>query len=100
MKVSREELARLADFQRRRQVQLSTLLFVDVCSIKELKHSLGDVAAMEALEGCRSIVQNALGRAGEGEVVQTQGESTLIVFTRPSNAVSFAITLIAALREN
>lgn len=85
--------AKVEDFQRRHHVGLVTLVFTDVVNSTKLKQDLGDEQGLEVLERHDAMVRQILSRFKEGEEISTAGDSFFLVFTKPSDAVKFAVIL-------
>jgi serine/threonine protein kinase/class 3 adenylate cyclase len=89
---------RVEEFQRKHRVSYLTLLFTDIIDSTRLKQLLGDRAATALIQQHHTEVRQILGRFAEGEEIETAGDSFFIVFTKPSDAVRFALLVQARLR--
>lgn len=85
--------ARGQDTQRTHQTRLVALVFTDLVDSVVLRRQLGDQAATTLLQAHRQIVRELLQRATDAEEVETAGDSFLLLFARPSDAVKFALFL-------
>ena len=68
-----------------------TFLFTDVESSTELLQRLGDRRYAEVLEEHRHLLRVAFDE-GHGQVVDTQGDAFLVVFSRAKDAVGTAVS--------
>ena len=75
-----------------------TLLFTDIIGSTQLKQTMGDAHAVTLIQQHHSALRAILGQFGEGEVIDTAGDSFFIAFTKPSDAVKFALLLQAKIR--
>jgi class 3 adenylate cyclase/cephalosporin-C deacetylase-like acetyl esterase len=87
------ERARVEEFGRRHHTGLVTVVFTDLVDSVALRRQLGDQAATTLLESHRRIVRELLKRAADAEEIETAGDSFLLLFARPSDAVKFALVL-------
>src|SRR5215472_2563189 len=87
------ERARVEEFPRRHHTGLVTLAFTDLVDSVALRRQLGDQAATTLLESHRQIVRELLQRAADAEEIETAGDSFLLLFALPSDAVKFALLL-------
>lgn len=85
--------ARVEEFRRRHHTGLVTLVFTDLVDSVILRRQLGDQSATTLLETHRQIVRELLQRAADAEEIETAGDSFLLLFARPSDAVKFALVL-------
>lgn len=90
--------AQVRDFLSRHRVGLLTILFTDIVGSVELKRHLGDLNAVLNIQRHHALVREILRAFPEGEEIETAGDSFLLVFAKPSDAVKFALTLTARLR--
>ena len=91
--------SRVVEFQRRHRVGLVTLLFTDLVGSTKLKQELGDSTAIPLIQQHHSLVRQTLAQFAEGEEIDTAGDSFFLMFTKPSDAVRFALKLQAGNRE-
>src|SRR5215831_2685224 len=87
------ERARVEEFRRRHHTGLVTLVFTDLVDSVALRRHLGDQAATTLLQTHRQLVRDLLRRAVDAEEIETAGDSFLLLFARPSEAVKFALFL-------
>jgi WD40 repeat protein/serine/threonine protein kinase/class 3 adenylate cyclase len=85
--------ARVEEFRRRHHTGLVTLVFTDLVDSVTLRRHLGDQAATSLLQTHRQLVRELLHGAHEAEEIETAGDSFLLLFARPSDAVKFAVVL-------
>ena len=84
---------------REQRIGVVTLMFTDLVGSTALKQELGDRLAAERIHRHHQVVREVLARFHEGEEISTAGDSFLIMFNRPSDAVHFALVLQARLRR-
>jgi serine/threonine-protein kinase len=75
------------------------LLFSDVVGSTALKQTLGDRAGVALLQQHYEQVRQVLGEFAGAEVIKTAGDSFLILFPMPSEAVRCALLLQGRLRQ-
>jgi WD40 repeat protein/serine/threonine protein kinase/class 3 adenylate cyclase len=85
--------ARVEEFRRKHHTGLVTLVFTDLVDSVALRRHLGDQAATTLLQTHRQLVRDLLRRAVDAEEIETAGDSFLLLFARPSDAVKFALLL-------
>src|SRR5512137_2295254 len=78
---------------------LLTLLFTDVVGSTQLKAALGDQSAVSLIQSHHALVRDLLRRFTEAEEISTAGDSFLLAFARPSDALRFALQLQRQLTE-
>ncbi|MBI3414742.1 MAG: protein kinase [Verrucomicrobia bacterium] len=94
-----EYRSRVEEFQHRHRVGLVTLLFTDMVGSTQLKQDLGDHSAVALIQQHHTLVREALQSFKEAAEISTAGDSFFLVFTKPSDAVKFALLLQAGLRS-
>ncbi len=72
---------------------LLTLVFTDLVGSTQLKVELGDRAGVALIQAHHTLVREILQSTGQAEEVRTAGDSFLISFRTPSEAVKFALRL-------
>ncbi|MHC1765221.1 MAG: protein kinase [Verrucomicrobiia bacterium] len=75
-----------------------TLLFTDIVSSTALKQQLGDKAGAALIQEQRALVRQLLRTCPGAEEIETAGDSFLLSFAKPSDAVRFALALQSRLR--
>jgi len=91
---SREQMER---FRAAHHTQVLTILLSDLEGSTKQQTTLGNVRAAELVQAHRGVFRATL--AGmDGEEVETAGDSFLVVFATPSEAVRFALRMQAAMR--
>lgn len=75
-----------------------TIVFTDVIGSTALKGALGDLGYARRMERHRAFHRMLLGAFDNAEEVETAGDSMLIVFERPSDAVAYALRARDSLR--
>lgn len=83
----------------RHRIGLLTILFTDIVGSVALKQTLGDATAVRLIQAHHGRVRELLAGFPDGEEIETAGDSFLLVFTKPSEAVRYALQLQASLRE-
>jgi hypothetical protein len=68
-------------------------------SCTALKHALGDHAGMALIQQHWALVRELLSKFPGSEEIETAGDSFLLVFIKPSQAVTFALLLQHRQRE-
>jgi WD40 repeat protein/class 3 adenylate cyclase/tRNA A-37 threonylcarbamoyl transferase component Bud32 len=92
-------VAKVEQFQRKHRTGMVTLLFTDIVGSTDLKQKLGDLPAAELLLQHHAVVRETLQRFPEGEEIETAGDSFMLLFAKPSEAVRFSLLLQARLRK-
>jgi class 3 adenylate cyclase/dipeptidyl aminopeptidase/acylaminoacyl peptidase/tRNA A-37 threonylcarbamoyl transferase component Bud32 len=77
---------------------LITIVFTDLVGSTALKQQVGDRTGASLIQQHHGLVRELLRAFKGGEEIETAGDSFLIVFTRPSDAVHFGLLLQARLR--
>ena len=90
--------AQVEDFRQRHRTDLLTLLFTDIIGSTQLKQTLGDARAVTLIQQHHSALRAILAQFAESEEIDTAGDSFFIAFTKPSDAVKFALLLQAKSR--
>lgn len=80
------------------QTGVVTLLFTDIVSSTALKQRLGDKAGSALIQQHRALVRQLLAACPGAEEIETAGDSFLLSFPKPSDAVRFALVLQGRLR--
>jgi WD40 repeat protein/class 3 adenylate cyclase len=93
-----EHHAQVEAFSRRHRTGLVTLVFTDIVGSTALKERLGDQAGAGLIEQHHALVRQVLKEFAEAAEISTAGDSFLILFTKPSDAVKFALGFMAKLR--
>ena len=86
-----DQRARVAEFQRRHRVALLTMVFTDIVGSTRLKQELGEAEAVTLMRRHHEMLRETLARFTEGEVIVVAGDSFFLVFTRPSDALRYAL---------
>ena len=92
------ERVRVEAFQRKHHVRLLALVFTDIVGSTNLKRTLGDLKAVELIQAHHATVREIVFGFSEGEEISTGGDSFFLIFTKPSDAVKFALLLQSRLR--
>ena len=89
----------VAAFFQKHRTGLVTLVFTDLVDSTALLSQLGDQAGASFLQRRRQLIREVLGGYPEGEEVETAGDSFLLAFAKPSDAVRWALQVQARLRR-
>lgn len=89
----------VAVFFEKHRTGLVTLVFTDLVDSSAFLQKLGDQAGATFLRQRRGIIRGTLRAFGDGEEIETAGDSFLLVFPKPSDAVRFALLAQARLRQ-
>jgi hypothetical protein len=84
----------LAAFSQKHRTGLVTLVFTDIVESTKLKQTLGDHAGAAIIQQHRALVRELLRQFPESEEIETAGDSFLLVFSKPSDAVTFGLLLV------
>ena len=88
----------VAAFFTKHRTGLVTLMFTDLVDSSGLLRKLGDQAGATFMQRRRQLLRETLRILPEGEEIETAGDSFLLAFTKPSEAVRFALQVQARLR--
>jgi tetratricopeptide (TPR) repeat protein/class 3 adenylate cyclase len=88
----------LESFQREHRLGRLTVVFTDIVGSTDLKQMLGDVAAQALIGAHHNLVRAILSEFRGAQEIETAGDSFLLVFAQPADAVTFALRLQAGLR--
>jgi serine/threonine protein kinase/class 3 adenylate cyclase len=87
------------EFRRRHRTGLVTLMFTDIVGSTALKQRLGDRASVDLFRVHDELIRQTLRQFPQGEEINTAGDSFLLVFATPSDAVEFALLTKEKLRQ-
>lgn len=79
--------------------RLVALVFTDIVGSTALKHALGDRAGVTLIQQHHQLVREILARLPAAEEIVAAGDSFLLMFHRPSEAVQFALQFQSRLRQ-
>jgi WD40 repeat protein/serine/threonine protein kinase/class 3 adenylate cyclase len=88
-----------AAFFEKHRTGLVTLVFTDLVDSTALLNRLGDQAGTTFLRRRRQLVREILPSLPASEEIETAGDSFLLAFAKPSDAVRFALQIQARLRS-
>ncbi len=88
----------MPDTPRESETRVLTILMTDLEGSTRQQDELGNVRAAELVRAHRRVFRDVLDRF-EGQEVETAGDSFLAVFEAPSEGVSFALQMLAAMRR-
>lgn len=97
--LSEDERAELERFRRTHETQVLTIFFSDLVGSTKLQTEQGNLAATDLVYRHYRIVRDAL-RSFDGREIKTAGDSMLIVFAAPSEAIKFALVAQRSMREH
>jgi len=89
----------VAAFFQKHRTGLVTLVFTDLVDSTALLQKLGDQTGATFLQNRRDIVRELLSSYDGGEEIETAGDSFLLLFAKPSDAVRFALTVNTRFRD-
>lgn len=78
---------------------LLALLFTDIVGSTQIKETLGDRDGVALIQRHNALVREVLGKFPDGQEISTAGDSFFIAFTKPSEAVHFALIVQSRLRQ-
>lgn len=84
-------------FQKHR-TRLITLVFTDLVDSTAILSELGDQAGATLMKARRQVIRDTLQTVSDAEEIETAGDSFLLAFARPSDAVRFSLQVQARLR--
>lgn len=92
------DVASVEASQARQRTGLVTLLFTDIVDSTALKQKLGDRGSALIFGRHHQIVREVLREFPMAEEIETAGDSFLLVFATPSDAVQFSLLLKSRMR--
>ncbi|MHC1769419.1 MAG: protein kinase [Verrucomicrobiia bacterium] len=95
---SSERVSPVTAFRRKHRTGLVTLVFTDTVGSTALKQRLGDQAAARLFRRHDELIRATLRQIPGAEEIETAGDSFLLTFSTPSDAVEFAVRAHAGLR--
>lgn len=90
--------AKVEDFQRRHHVGLMTLLCAEVADAAKLREGTVTAASEALLLRHHAMFREMLGQFRGAEEIELSGDSFLVAFQKPSDAVRFALLFLENLR--
>jgi len=93
LQIALERRARVEEFRRKHRIGLLALLFSDIVGSTQLKQDWGDLEAVAMIQRHHALVRRILRDFEEAAEISTSGDSCFLVFTKPSDAVRFAVRL-------
>lgn len=90
--------AQVEEFQRKHRIGLLALVFTDIVDSTRLKQQHGDAQAVMLIQRHHELVRETLAQFAPAEEIETAGDSFLLVFAKPSDAVRFALVLRSRLQ--
>src|SRR6266516_8105643 len=91
LEMALQHRAQVEEFRRRHRTGLLTLVFTDIVGSTALKQELGDREAATLFQDYRALVRSQRAQFADSEEIETAGDSFLLVFATPSEAVEFAL---------
>ncbi len=95
LRPAQDELAQLAEFQRRHRASLLCIVCSELAAVAKLKQQLGDAGAIRLLRQHEQVLRDLLTGFPGGLEVSSGNGSFFLVFEKPSDAVKFALELQA-----
>jgi WD40 repeat protein/serine/threonine protein kinase/class 3 adenylate cyclase len=89
----------VAAFFQKHRTGFLTIVFTDLVDSTALMERLGNQAGATYMQRRRQVVREVLGTFAEGEEIETAGDSFLLAFAKPSDAVRFALIVQGRFRE-
>jgi serine/threonine protein kinase/class 3 adenylate cyclase/cephalosporin-C deacetylase-like acetyl esterase len=86
-------------FGRKHRTGLVTLLFTDMVDSTALKRRLGDRAAADLFRKHHELIRETVQQFPRAEEIETAGDSFLLIFATPSQAVEFALLAQGRMRR-
>lgn len=83
----------IEQFSAENHTELLTIVFTDIVGSTRMKQELGDVQGARIIQAYRDLTRSLLARFPQGREIETAGDSFLLVFIRPSDAVKFSLLL-------
>ncbi len=90
---AKEELAQLADFQKRLRTSLLAVVCTELLGVARLKQQAGDAQAIRLLELHAQEMRDVLSGFPGGLEVSSGNGAFFLVFEKPSDAVRFALEI-------
>jgi len=90
--------AQMEQFRRKHESKVLTILLSDLEGSTKQQSELGNLRAAELVKAYQAIFRKLL-ESYECQEISTAGDSFVVVFAMPSEAVKFALNLQAALRK-
>src|SRR6058998_1289317 len=91
LELASEHRAQVEEFRRKHRTGLLTVVFTDIVGSTALKQGLGEREVASLFQDYRGLVRRQRTRFAESEEIETAGDSFLLVFATPSEAVEFAL---------
>jgi len=95
---SQSSPAQVRAFLKRHHTGLIALLFTDIVGSVLLKQRLGDAEGVRRVQQHHALLREILRQFPEGQEINTAGDSFLLMFTTPSEAVKYALLVQSRLR--
>lgn len=93
LRPAQDELAQLAEFQRRHRVSLLCVVCTELAGVAKLKQQLGDAGAVRLLRQHEQVLRDLLAGFPGGLEVSSGNGAFFLVFEKPSDAVKFVLEL-------
>jgi class 3 adenylate cyclase/outer membrane protein assembly factor BamB/predicted Ser/Thr protein kinase len=90
--------AQMEQFRSAHQTQVLTILFTDVVDSTRQQSELGNVRAAKLIQEHQRIFREVISNF-DGQEISTAGDSFLVVFAAPSEAVKFSLRMQASMRR-
>ncbi|QTA84742.1 CHASE2 domain-containing protein [Desulfonema magnum] len=97
--LSVDDQEKIQSFLSRYQTNFLIILFTDLADSTGIKEEIGDVRAKRLEDLHRTILLHALKKFENAQAVRAEGDSYIIVFLKPGDAIIFALRVQAIHRE-
>jgi len=91
LELALQHRAQVEEFRRKHRTGLLALVFTDIVGSTALKQGLGEREVASLFQDYRRLVRRQRTEFSESEEIETAGDSFLLVFATPSEAVEFAL---------
>lgn len=91
LNLAQDELAQLADFQRRHRVSLMCMVCTELLNASRLRQKLGDAETLRVIRQHDQILRDLLSSFPGGLEISASGGAFFLVFEKPSDAVRFGL---------
>ncbi|HEV8542283.1 MAG TPA: protein kinase, partial [Verrucomicrobiae bacterium] len=82
-----------AEVRPKNRAGLLTILFTDIVGSTQFKQQFGDAEAVRLIQMHHDLVRRILAEFQDAREIETAGDSFLLIFERPSDAVRFSVKL-------
>lgn len=89
--VSNEDWERISSFDKAYSTETLVILFTDIVGSTALKKKFGDHKAKELDDIHKSLLIQAIEGIPKAQIMSVEGDSYIFIFSRPADAVQFAV---------